>query len=392
MNRPPIPPDRDDGHSSFIHAALIISERLSEIKPAQLLPAWLALMLIAAWPWPEAQRGTVALVMGLAWIGDNVMLALLPRLRRSWGPLTPPLLGLMLVRVALSWLAARWGEAHLGALPGLQAALSAVAVYATWIEPFAVRTPQLKLTHPALKRPLRLLHVSDVHFEHLSLRETKWLAILEREQPDVLLLTGDYFNRSSLYDPQARDEARALFAQLHAPLGVYAVTGSPVVDAPSIIPHCFSDLTNIQWLDDERLALPGVENVWLLGVRCTYTYLRDVAALRRLMEGVPPDAVTILLYHTPDLMPEAVKLGVTLYLAGHTHGGQIALPLFGPVFTSSRWGLKYGRGLFREKDTTLYVSRGLGVEGLGAPRARFCAPPEVGVWELQPAGDDAAHG
>lgn len=385
MNRPPIPPDRDDGHSSLIHAALIVSERLGEIKPAQLLPAWLALMLIAAWPWPEAQRETVALVMGLAWIGDNVMLALLPRTRRSWGPLTPPLLGLMLVRVALSWLAARWLSP--GVLIGWQAALSAVAVYATWIEPFAVRSPQLTLIHPTLKRPLRLLHVSDMHFEHLSLREEKLLALIAQTQPDVILLTGDYMNRSSLYDPQAREEARALLAQLHAPLGVYAVTGSPVVDDPSLVPQCFSDLPNIRWLNDERLPLPGVENVWLIGVRCTYTYSRDVAALQRLMAETPTDAVTILLYHTPDLMPEAVKLGVTLYLAGHTHGGQIALPLFGPVFTSSRWGLKYGRGLFREQNTTLYVSRGLGVEGLGAPRARFCAPPEVGVWELKPAVD-----
>ncbi len=378
--RPPIPPDREDGSSSLIHQALIASERLGEINPLQLLPAWAALLAIATWPWPDAQRLPVALGVGLAWLVDALSLALLPRLRRSWGPLTPSLLGLMLVRVSVSWLLPRaWG---LGMLLAAQALLSALAVYATWIEPFAVRTPRLRLAHPRLKRPLRLMHVSDLHFEHLSLREEKLLAVLKQTRPDVLVLTGDYFNRSSLYNPAARDEARALLAQLHAPLGVYAVTGSPVVDDPSLVPACFNGLENIRWLDDERIALPGHEGVWLLGVRCTYHYARDVAALERLMADLPDDALTILLYHTPDLMPEATRLGVTLYLAGHTHGGQIALPLLGPVFASSRWGLKYARGLFRARSTTLYVSRGLGVEGLGAPRARFCAPPEIGVWEL----------
>lgn len=378
--RPPLPPDRADGSSTLIHAGLMVSEKIGEIAPAQLLPAWLALILIAAWPWPEAQRGPVAALVGVAWVLDSAMLALLPRTRRSWGPVTPPLLGLMLVRVGLSWLLPRaWGLLPLLATQGL---LSAVAFYATWLEPFTVRAPHLRVSHPRLTRPLKLVHVSDLHFEHLSLREEKLLSILAQEQPDVLVLTGDYMNRSALYDPAAREEARALLAQLHAPLGVYAVTGSPVVDDPALVPQAFMDLETLQWLDDARIPLPGYEGIWVLGVRCTYDYARDVAALHRLMADLPADAMTILLYHTPDLMPEAVKLGVTLYLAGHTHGGQIALPIAGPLFASSRWGLKYARGLFREGSTTLYVSRGLGVEGLGAPRARFCAPPEVGVWML----------
>ncbi len=377
---PPIPPDRADGESSFIHRLLILSEVLSRIPPLSLLPAWLAVPLLAAWPWGAGERLAVLGLTGLLLALDGVSLALLPRARRSWGPVTPPLLGLALVRVGLSWLLAR--PYNLMALGGLQVLLSAVAVYATWMEPFTVRLRRLSLTHPRFAPPLRALHVSDLHFEHLSLREEKLLACLHQLQPDLLLLTGDYMNRSALYDPAARDEARRFLARLQAPLGVYAVTGSPVVDDPALVPACFADLPNLRWLDDERVPLPGYPEVWLLGVRCTYDFERDVAALRRLMAGLPESAATILLYHTPDLMPEAARLGVSLYLAGHTHGGQIALPLFGPLFASSRWGLKYARGLFHEGKTTLYVSRGLGVEGLGAPRARFCAPPELGVWEL----------
>ena len=85
----------------------------------------------------------------------------------------------------------------------------------------------------------------------------------------------------------------------------------------------------------------------------------------------------MLLYHTPDLMPQASDLGVDLYLAGHTHGGQWRLPGFGALLTSSIHWKRYESGLYREGDTRLYVSRGLGMEGFGTPRARFFCPPEV---------------
>jgi predicted MPP superfamily phosphohydrolase len=73
---------------------------------------------------------------------------------------------------------------------------------------------------------------------------------------------------------------------------------------------------------------------------------------------------------------------VDLYLAGHTHGGQIRLPLFGAVFTASAYGKRYEQGHYSVGDTTLYVSRGIGMEGMGAPRARFLCPPEIVVVNL----------
>ena len=88
-------------------------------------------------------------------------------------------------------------------------------------------------------------------------------------------------------------------------------------------------------------------------------------------------ALQILLYHSPYLFPLAAELGIDLHLAGHTHGGQLRLPLFGALVTSSAFWKRYEAGLYRKGASTLYVSRGIGVEGKGAPRARFLAPPEV---------------
>ena len=382
-----IPPDRADGSSSFVHRALILTARIGRWPSPVLLPVLLALMALASWPWGDL-RGAVALAYACLTAGDWLLLALLPRAARSWGPVTPSLLGLALVRFLLFLSIGLLGQSagHGATAVVLNLALAAVAAYATWVEPFHITLTHQTLTHPALKAtpPVRALHISDIHFEGQSPRERRLIEQVRTQQPDLVFLTGDYLNLSSVYDPVAQDGALHLLAQFEARQGIFAVTGSPPVDVPSVVPGIFAGLP-IRWLDDEAVpvAIHGAR-FWVLGVRHTYDEPRDIQALTRLVASTPQVSVRILLYHTPDLMPVAASLGIDLYLCGHTHGGQIRLPLYGALATSSRWGKRYEHGRYREGRTTLYVSRGLGVEGLGAPRARFLAPPEIIAWRIGP--------
>ncbi len=381
----PIPPDRE-GRSTLLHRFFVVSAMLGEIPPLKLLPSWLALVAIACWPWGRL-RVAAAFVAAFWLAADWVMLALLPRCGRSWGPVTPPLLGLTLLRTLLSWGMAwlRGDDVGLALLVVGEAAVAAAAFYATWIEPFAltITRQRLALWDSGKVRPLRLLHISDVHYEGDSPREAKLLDAVRRLAPDLIVLTGDYLNLSSIHDAAAREGARRLLAALDAPLGVFAITGSPPVDIPAVIPSLFADLDRITWLEDRARPLEWEgRRFWLVGVRCTTNCRRDGAMMRRLVAQVPEGEPVILLHHSPDLMPEAAEAGVRLYLAGHTHGGQIRLPLFGALATSSRFGKRYEMGLYRQGRTVLYVSRGLGVEGVGAPRARFLAPPEIILWAL----------
>jgi len=385
-SHPNIPSDRADGRSSFVHLALIFTGMLGRIAPLKLLPAWAALTAIAGWPWQTLRLTAIGICAGFVAL-DWAMLGLLPGKRRSWGPVTPSLLGLTLVRALLFWIGALLSPNALGLVivAILNLLLSATAIYATWIEPFRLGVTR-QAYHPpqwsGLTPPLRVLHISDLHFEGQSPREDALLAQVAALAPDLILLTGDYLNLSSVYDPAAQAGARALLAKLDAPLGVYAITGSPVVDVPGHVPEIFAGM-RLRWLDDEAQIIQyGEVRLYLLGVRTTYDEARDTAALQRLMQSAPHDAVSVLLYHTPDLMPVAAELGVQLYLCGHTHGGQLRLPIYGALATSSRWGKRYEMGLYREAKTMLYVSRGLGMEGLGAPRARFLAPPEIILWTL----------
>ncbi len=140
-------PDRADGSSSLVHRTLIITGQLGGIPPLTLLPLWALIVVLTGLPWSTLRAPAImvaALALGLDW----AMLALLPRTARSWGPVTPPLLGLALVRLIVFWVIGLATSEPLGL--GLAAAFSAgllgMAVYATWIEPFAVRAPRRPCT------------------------------------------------------------------------------------------------------------------------------------------------------------------------------------------------------------------------------------------------------
>jgi uncharacterized protein len=390
FNLDDIPPDREDGSRSWVHHALVLTGGLGRIPAAHLAPLWMGMAMLAAWPWGTL-RVAAGAAFGVFFIYDFALLTLLPLTKRSWGPVTPPLTGLALVRCVIFWIAGMLapGAVSMGGVSLLNLALTVVATYATWIEPF-----QISLTEQQVDTPrwtgvdaVRMLHISDIHFERASRREAQLMELIETCPAELLVLTGDYMNLSSVYDPAAQQGVRELLSRMvpQFPAGVYAVTGSPVVDREHIVPAIFADLP-ICWLDDESVVVRiGDRSLWLAGVRCTYQIDRDLQALKGLISGAPADMPRVLLYHTPDLLPMVGGLGLDLYLCGHTHGGQMRLPLYGALATSSRWGKRYEQGAYLEEGTLMYVSRGLGVEGLGAPRARFLAPPEVIRWRIKPA-------
>jgi predicted MPP superfamily phosphohydrolase len=145
----------------------------------------------------------------------------------------------------------------------------------------------------------------------------------------------------------------------------------------------FDGLANIRVLNDEVLPLPlPAGTLYLVGVTISHSRDRDVKELQTLMTSLPPEAYSVLLYHTPDLISTAAFTGVDLYFSGHTHGGQIRLPFYGAINTDSTYRKKYDMGEYTVGPTTLYVSRGIGMGGGLLPRARFLCPPELVLVEL----------
>jgi len=131
--------------------------------------------------------------------------------------------------------------------------------------------------------------------------------------------------------------------------------------------------------DAVRIEIAGTP-LWISGIA-----FDNASSLKPTVRVIPPAEFSILLYHLPDLMPEVVGENIDLYCAGHTHGGQVALPWYGAMITLSKFGKRYEGGLYHEGNTWMYVNRGIGMEGGPAPRVRFWSRPELTVIDIRPA-------
>jgi uncharacterized protein len=367
------------------------------------------ILLISALPlnfiawYSTAKSPDQATLAALTWLIfgllDGVMLAALPRLHLSYGSLGLSWFLILVVRMVLILITIL----TLGALFRLQPALnhqqaaraglllwaianlvvSTISFYGLYIEPFDLRVTEINLPGPVFfpDRRLCIVQLADLHVERLTKRDREILTRLKAIQPDLIVLTGDYINYDYARDPRAIQEARTFLAELYAPYGVFAIRGSLVVDCPETIPELFSGL-EITVLNDQAQTLSiGAGSIYLTGVQIDRSG-HDRTVLSELIKQAPPDAYSLLLYHSPDLIETAAENNVNLYLAGHTHGGQVRFPFIGAVITLSAYGRKYASGLHTLGPTTLYVSRGLGMEGLHLPRARFLCPPEMVVIHL----------
>jgi hypothetical protein len=328
-------------------------------------------------------------------IGDAAILVLLPKRQVSFGPWKAQFFPLAFCRVmataALSVVGIWIGfHAGLGLVLAAQVIGTAALLWGTMVEPLRLEMTELYLFTDRLPYgtpPIRILHITDLHVERLTDREAEVLRLAKEAKPDVIVITGDYVNLSYNRDPETHAQVRRLLSQLHAPHGVYATLGSPPVDLRETVVPIFDKLhiplMRLAW---KPLDLDEGRKLVILGMDCTHDIPTDSARLAQLISAVPHDLPQVLLYHSPELMPQATMHGIDLYLCGHTHGGQVRLPIIGPLLTSSQLGRKYVMGLYHQGRTNLYVSRGIGLEGLSAPRVRFMAPPEMTLIILNAKG------
>lgn len=374
---------------SLLHKLLVGSNRLQELPAAAIAALLLANALLVGWLWlhlsPQAGAGAAAVQLGASALNWGLLWGL-PRAGRSYGPDKPSALALTLALALFMVIAGFFATAAsaLIAAVGAAAALTLVVFYATWIEPFRLGATRQTLRLEAANAPhLRLLQLGDLHLERETGRERQLQALIDQLQPDLIVFSGDFVNLSYTWDATALADIRRVIARWRAPLGVYCVPGTPVVEPLPRVLEFVQGLDNLTLLTNRwaSVAAPGGA-LHILGLVTTHDLPTDRRALAEQLASAPPDGVRLLLSHSPDLAPEAAAAGFDLYLCGHTHGGQIRLPVVGALFSSSHLGNRFIMGRYQVNDMTLYTTRGIGMEGLGAPRARFLCPPEIVLWEI----------
>jgi hypothetical protein len=208
---------------------------------------------------------------------------------------------------------------------------------------------------PSAFHGLRIVQISDIH--HGLFLPKEWLSSAVRQanllNPDIIALTGDFVT----YSRRNIEPAAELLSRLRARHGVYAVLGNHDfrVDADAVTKALSRH--HIDVLRNRHVPLRfGGETMYLAGVD-DYGYGAD---LRRAMRGVPAGTATVLLAHNPRVIHLASRNHVSLVLSGHTHGGQVNLPLLGTVYGRSPERLRYKIGWDRMGATQIYVSRGIG--------------------------------
>lgn len=351
----------------FLHAA----EKIEKI------PNLIFLLIILIFSFlPTINRWNLTpIVFGFCLL-DWLMLVLLPHFNKSFGPAKPPVFFLAIARACTALF-------PFYIAIGFQVFISIVVFYGCWLEPHRISVSYQLLIPPHWQtaKPMRLIHFGDLHIERITKREKDLIGLINRFSPDVIVFSGDILNLSYLRDPTAWQAARDFFCQLKAEKGVFLVTGSPAVDLTDIIPDLLTDIP-VTWLRDEKVNLTYQGNSFcIIGLLCTQKPHVDGPKLDSLVEK-DGNALQILLYHTPDLAPNASLSGIDLQLSGHTHGGQIRLPFWGALFTGSLYGKRFEAGRYTINNMTLYVTRGIGMEGAAAPRVRFLCPPELILWEI----------
>ena len=387
-------PEPEPLKNSLLHLLLVHTNRLQMLSvPAVILLMALNVTLVALVWWVNTSDSISTLLVTLGYATANAVdWALLRGLRttgRSFGPDKPSALALSAVRalvlLALGLLAAPWWLALL-----LLVFISMLVYYATWIEPFRLGVTLQHYTTAKLSKhnpPLRLLQIGDIHVEQVSPRERDLNRRIAELQPDVIMFTGDFVNLSNIHDPETEKAIREIIGEWSAPLGVYCIPGTPMVEPVERVRAFVKDLDNLKLLENQWITVntPGGP-LQILGLSATHDMTHDRHLLKKMMLTEPADGLKLLLMHPPDIAPEANDAGIDLYLCGHTHGGQIRLPLIGAIFSSSHLGQQFIMGRYQLGTTTLYTSRGVGMEGLGAPRARLLCPPEIVLWEIQGMG------
>jgi predicted MPP superfamily phosphohydrolase len=205
---------------------------------------------------------------------------------------------------------------------------------------------------------------------------------LNAARPDIVLLLGDYVDASTLWGGRLAPEAIAAeLSALDAPLGVFAVLGN----------HDWRTAPDRMWTALSTAGITVLENravpvdtprgrLWVAGLADMRNRRPSV---RRALRDVPDDPAepVLMLSHDPDMHP-FVPARAALTLSGHTHFGQLSIPLLRRLVIPSYYGERYARRHHEANGRRLYVSSGLGTSGMPV---RLLAPPEVVVLDLRAA-------
>lgn len=250
--------------------------------------------------------------------------------------------------------------------------------YGEILEPGWVEVERAVITVDGIKAPLKVTHISDMQTDGLRPMHQAVLSAVNGYSPDFIFFTGDILNHAAI-----ETRIKEYLGGFKSRSGSFFVEGN--VDGLLNLPEFLAGTGFVLLDDDYRKVSSDAGTVGIAGLGLDS--FADLPLMKKLLHGIGKADVTLLLSHVPDAYPNAAELGVDAVFSGHTHGGQVCLPWFGPVLTMSGVPRKIAAGgMHMVKGTYVLVSRGLGLEGHVSPRVRLFCRPHIFLLEIRPRG------
>lgn len=229
---------------------------------------------------------------------------------------------------------------------------------------------------PQALEGFRILHLSDFHVEGTPGLVEALVPVLSSVSADVCVMTGDYRFEDHGPSDAVFPLMRSIVSSIRSAGGVFAILGNH--DSADIALRMEAEV-GVRMLINESVAVgPKQGGLWLVGVDDPFDYRTH--DLEFALQDVPANAFRVLLAHAPEIYEEAAQAGIQLYLAGHTHAGQIRMPGVGAVRKNAKCPASMAAGHWVYKGLQGYTSAGIGCSSLPV---RFLCPPEIVLLELR---------
>jgi predicted MPP superfamily phosphohydrolase len=271
------------------------------------------------------------------------------------------------------------------ALMGAMVLSGAGAVYSTIIEPDNFKVNPLRLRLPRLEKPFngfKLAQISDIHADDwMDLpRLERVVDLVIQQKPDAVAITGDFFTynwRNKDYSA-FRPALSTALSKLSVHQPTFAVLGNHDHHIGAAIIRNMLNNTGIHDISDKAISFTiNQAQLHLCGIDFNQSGLYR---FDNLVKQIPERGSAVLLCHVPDAADSSAATGrFDLQISGHSHGGQVVMPGFGPVYTPE-WAHKYPIGQYQVGNMIQYTNRGLGMVGV---HMRINCPPEISVFTLE---------